>query len=177
METESQPWSKSSPKGVLDFVLLACFPSIASSDWYRNRPNAARSNAQAGSWKHRLNSLFNSLKLAVNSVITLNSVFRTGCQHCQGAFPFVIMINSVFKTGCQQCQCLLSSWWIQSLKLAVKTVKVPFVMMINSVFKTGCRQCLLSSWWIQSLKLGIKMITDTGTDQCCHKQYPTWKPQ
>lgn len=27
---ESHPWSKSYPKGLLDFVLLAYFPSIAS---------------------------------------------------------------------------------------------------------------------------------------------------
>lgn len=33
VERESQPWSKSSPKGEQEFVLLACFPSIASSDW------------------------------------------------------------------------------------------------------------------------------------------------
>ena len=29
----SQPWSKSSPSGVLDAVRRACLPSIASSDW------------------------------------------------------------------------------------------------------------------------------------------------
>lgn len=33
VERESQPWSKSSPKGEQEFVLLACFPSMASSDW------------------------------------------------------------------------------------------------------------------------------------------------
>ena len=137
METESQPWSKSSPRGVLDFVLLACFPSMASSDWYRNRPSAARSNAQAGSWKHRL-----------------NSVFKTGCQQCYH-------VEFSLQNWLPLPGCLLLSWWIQSLKLAVKTVKVPFVIMMNSVFKTGCQQCqcLLSSWWIQSLKLAVNSVS------------------
>lgn len=30
----SHPWSKSCPNGELDFVLLACFPSIASNVEY-----------------------------------------------------------------------------------------------------------------------------------------------
>jgi hypothetical protein len=32
------PWSKSSPKGPEVPVLRACLPSIASRDWYTNRP-------------------------------------------------------------------------------------------------------------------------------------------
>ena len=75
--------------------------------------------------------------------------------------------------------CLLSSWWIQSLKLAVKTVRMPFVIMMNSVFKPGCQQsvsfvimlnsvfkpgcqqcqCLFSSCWIQSSKLAVNSVT------------------
>ena len=34
VENESQPWSNNCPKGELDFVLLACFPSIASKVEY-----------------------------------------------------------------------------------------------------------------------------------------------
>lgn len=34
----SVPWSKSSPRGPEVPVLLACFPSMASKDWYTNNP-------------------------------------------------------------------------------------------------------------------------------------------
>ena len=36
----SQPWSNSSPSGLLVLVLLACLPSMASSVWYMKRPRA-----------------------------------------------------------------------------------------------------------------------------------------
>lgn len=48
---ESQPWSKSSPRGELEPVLLACFPSQASRDWYTNRPRAHKINAQQGGYR------------------------------------------------------------------------------------------------------------------------------
>jgi len=35
-ENDSLPWSKSSPKGLDEFVLLACFPSTASNVWKYN---------------------------------------------------------------------------------------------------------------------------------------------
>lgn len=50
---ESQPWSKSSPRGELEPVLLACLPSQASRDWYTNRPRAHKINAQQGGYRKR----------------------------------------------------------------------------------------------------------------------------
>ena len=40
VDTESHPWSNNSPIGEEEFVRRACFPSIASSVWYTNRPKA-----------------------------------------------------------------------------------------------------------------------------------------
>lgn len=48
---ESQPWSKSSPRGELEPVLRACFPSQASRDWYTKRPSAHKTNAQLGGYR------------------------------------------------------------------------------------------------------------------------------
>ena len=45
---ESQPWSKSSPRGFDVPVLLACFPSIASKLWYTNKPKAQTKHAHLG---------------------------------------------------------------------------------------------------------------------------------
>ena len=47
----SQPWSNSSPSGVEELVRRACLPSMASNDWYANKPKAHRIKLQAGSWK------------------------------------------------------------------------------------------------------------------------------
>ena len=44
VETASHPWSNNSPMGDEVLVRLACFPSIASSVWYRNKPIAQRKN-------------------------------------------------------------------------------------------------------------------------------------
>ena len=48
IETESQPWSTNSPSGDALFVRRACLPSIASRDWYTNRPTALKTNAHHG---------------------------------------------------------------------------------------------------------------------------------
>ena len=44
----SKLWSKSCPKGLQLSVLLACFPSIASSVWYQKIPKAFKINTDAG---------------------------------------------------------------------------------------------------------------------------------
>lgn len=48
IETESQPWSTNSPSGDALLVRLACLPSMASRDWYTNKPTALKINAQPG---------------------------------------------------------------------------------------------------------------------------------
>ena len=39
-ENSPHPWSNISPRGPAMPVRLACFPSMASMDWYANSPNA-----------------------------------------------------------------------------------------------------------------------------------------
>ena len=46
--TASHPWSNSCPRGDDEPVRRACFPSMASSVWYRNMNRAAVKKAQAG---------------------------------------------------------------------------------------------------------------------------------
>lgn len=48
VEMASHPWSNSSPRGELEFVLLACLPSRASSVWYMNKPIAQSKKAHEG---------------------------------------------------------------------------------------------------------------------------------
>lgn len=50
VDSESHPWSKSSPRGELEEVLLACFPSQASSVWYMNSPRANNNRAHPGTY-------------------------------------------------------------------------------------------------------------------------------
>ena len=65
VDTESQPWSNNSPSGVLVPVLLACLPSIASNDWYKNRPTAHSKYTILGAYstKSILNKIWYQYKL------------------------------------------------------------------------------------------------------------------
>ena len=49
IDSASHPWSNSSPSGELLPVLRACLPSMASKDWYPNKPSTANKQAHAGS--------------------------------------------------------------------------------------------------------------------------------